>query len=91
MKNLITHLRPWLCATLAAALYITSVYAAEIGPTDDLEAAVAGLSPGEELVLRGGLYSFNGNVTITANGTAAQPITIRAKSGEQPIFEQATR
>lgn len=90
MKNLITNSHPWPSTLLAAALCITSVYAAEIGPADDLEAAVAALSPGDELVLRGGLYSFDGNVTITANGTAAQPITIRAKSGEQPIFKQAT-
>ena len=90
MKNLIAYSRPWLCTPLAAALCITSVYAAEIGPADDFQAAVAALSPGEELVLRGGLYSFDGNVTITANGTATQPITIRAKNGEQPIFEQAT-
>ena len=64
--------------------------AAEIGPGDDIEAAAAALSPGEELVLRGGTYAFNGNVTIRANGTAAQPVTIRAKAGERPVFSQAT-
>ena len=85
-----THSRLWLCTTLAAAFYISSLYGAEIGPTDDLEVAAAALSPGEELVLRGGTYFFDENVTITANGTAAQPITIRAKNGEQPIIEQAT-
>ena len=65
-------------------------HAAEIGPADDLELAVAALSPGEELVLRGGTYFFDENVTLTANGTAAQPIVVRAKSGEQPVIEQAT-
>jgi len=64
--------------------------AAEIGPGDDLEAAVVALSPGEELVLRGGTYFFDENVTLTANGTASQPIVIRAKDGEQPVIEQAT-
>lgn len=64
--------------------------AAEIGPGDDLEAAVAALSPGEELVLRGGTYLFDENVTLTANGTAAQPITVRAKAGEIPVITQAT-
>jgi hypothetical protein len=66
------------------------VYGEEIGPTDDLEASAAALSPGEELVLRGGTYFFDENVTITANGTAALPVTIRAKNGERPIIEQAT-
>jgi len=85
-----THSRLWLCSGLAAVFCFSSVYGAEIGPTDDLEVAAAALSPGEELVLRGGTYFFDENVTITANGTAAQPITIRAKNGERPIIEQAT-
>jgi len=75
---------------MTAALCLTSAYATEIGPNDDLETAVAALSPGEELVLRGGLYYFDDNITLTANGTAAQPITIRAKASEKPVFEQAT-
>ena len=85
-----TYSRLWLCATLGAAFCHSPVIGAEIGPSDDLEVAAAALSPGEELVLRGGTYFFDENVTITANGTAAQPITIRAKNGEQPIIEQAT-
>ena len=80
----------WLCTALVAAFCHCRAYGAEIGPTDDLEAAVATLSAGDELVLRGGTYFFDENVTIRANGTAAQPITIRAKNGEQPIIEQAT-
>ncbi len=75
---------------LAIGLTCASVFAAEIGPGDDLAGAVAGLSPGDELVLRGGTYLFDGNVTLTANGTASQPIVVRAKSGERPIIEQAT-
>ena len=66
-----TQSRLWLCIVLAACFCNSSVYGAEIGPTDDLEAAAAALSPGEELVLRGGTYFFDENVTITANGTAA--------------------
>ena len=62
----------------------------EIGPSDDLEAAVAALSPGEELVLRGGNYQFDENVTLRANGTAQQLITIRVKDGERAIISQAT-
>ena len=62
----------------------------EIGPGDDLEAAAASLAPGEELVLRGGTYAFNENITITANGTPTEPIVIRAKTGEQALLSQAT-
>ncbi len=79
-----------LLGTLATTFSISRLHAAEIGPGDDLEAAAAALVPGEELVLRGGTYFFDENVTISANGTAAQPITIRAKNGEQPVIEQAT-
>ncbi len=34
------------------------------------------------LTIRGGVYRIDGNVTIIAIGTAVQPITIRAKSGD---------
>ena len=78
MKNLITHSRSWLCVLLAAALCMTSVYAAEIGPTDDLEAAVAALSPGEELVLRGGLYAFDGNYIHHTNRATVQLANVGA-------------
>jgi hypothetical protein len=62
----------------------------EIGPADNLETEVAALSPGEELILRGGTYLFDGNITLSANGTETKPIIIRAKAGEQPILTQAT-
>ena len=62
----------------------------EIGPGDDFETAAASLLPGDELVLRGGTYSFNENITVSVSGTAAQPIIIRARDGELAILEQAT-
>ena len=73
-----------LATTTAAAV------AAEIGPSDDIETAVAALTPGDELVLRGGTYVFDENITLSANGTETELIVIRAKSGEQPILTQAT-
>ena len=79
-----------LCLAVGAMLWACATGAVEIGPGDDLESASAALAPGEELVLRGGTYFFDENVTITANGTPAAPVTIRAKAGEQPIIEQAT-
>lgn len=64
--------------------------AVEIGPGDDFEAAAARSQPGEELVLRGGIYEFDENITISVNGTPNQPITIRSKDGEDAVLEQAT-
>ncbi len=77
-------------AALAALWFAGNLPAAEIGPGGDLEAAVAALAPGEELVLQGGAYEFNENITLTANGTAGQPVVIRAKPGERPVISQAT-
>lgn len=71
-------------ATLAIAP--TSAWAAtiEIGPNDNAESAIAALNPGDELVLRGGMYSFTDRFTIDLAATAAMPILIRAKEGERP-------
>lgn len=73
-----------------AIVFCASAIADEIGPSDDLEAAVAALVPGEELLLRGGTYRFDENVTLSARGTAASPIVIRAVDGERPVITQAT-
>ena len=69
---------------------VGSAGAIEIGPGDNFEAAAAALVPGEELVLRGGTYTFDENITVSVNGTPGQPIIIRSKNGEEAILEQAT-
>jgi hypothetical protein len=84
MKN------PSLTSVFLLAFAASSAGGAEIGPADDIEVAVAALNPGEELVLRGGTYTFNQNITLRATGTAAEPIVVRAKDGERPILTQAT-
>jgi MYXO-CTERM domain-containing protein len=63
-----------------------SVFAAstELGPGDNIEAAIQGLGPGDELVLRGGLYTLTERFSFGIAGTAQQPILIRAKDGERP-------
>ena len=71
-------------------LYAVCSNAEEIGPGDDFEAAAMVLSPGAELVLRGGIYTFNENVTVSVSGTSIQPITIRSKDGEKAILEQSS-
>ena len=56
----------------------------EVGPGDDLEGAWNGLRPGDELVMRGGMYAISDRFGVTVVGTAGEPIVIRAKEGEQP-------
>ena len=79
-----------LTISLLLLVGIPEVWAREIGPAEDLEAAANSLGPGDELVLQGGTYFFDENFSISASGTAENPITIRAKHGETPVIEQAT-
>ncbi len=78
---------PWTLAVAALAATVPAA-AVEIGPGDDFEAAANALSPGDELVLRGGTYTFDQNVSVTANGTPDEPIVIRARSGERAVLTQ---
>ncbi len=71
--------------TALACLLPTLAFAAskEIGPGADVEAEIALLNPGDELVLRGGMYTLPaGRFGINKNGTQALPIVIRSKAGE---------
>ncbi|MBI4585456.1 MAG: right-handed parallel beta-helix repeat-containing protein, partial [Planctomycetes bacterium] len=54
--------------------------------SEEFENAANTLKPGDELVLKGGVYSQTGRRAITCKGTAASPITIRAADGETPIL-----
>jgi MYXO-CTERM domain-containing protein len=81
----------WLAGSLlsGAALFATTTARAEIveiGPTDDLIAAIQALQPGDELVLQGGTYELTPKLTIAVSGTEDAPIVIRAKDGEVPII-----
>ena len=62
----------------------------EVTPSSDLRAAIAALSPGDSLVLRGGTYQFSTRFAVTAVGTASQPITIAGKAGETAIILMTT-
>lgn len=42
--------------------------------------------PGDEVVLRGGMYR-QGEITLPRSGSAAAPIVIRAHSGETPVLD----
>src|SRR5687768_8034920 len=60
----------------------------EVGPSDDVEAAINGASPGDEIVLAGGTYTPTGRFGISVRGTAAAPIIVRNKDGEKPILHR---
>ncbi len=59
---------------------------ADISCNEEFENVANTLKPGDELVLHGGIYTQTCRRALTANGTAAQPITIRAATGERPIL-----
>jgi parallel beta-helix repeat protein len=75
-------------ALLGLALISPLASAAEVGPSDDLEAAIAALAPGEVPNLRGGVYVFNSRFLVSPVGTASNPITIRSKPGERAHIRQ---
>lgn len=60
----------------------------EVTPADDLRAAMAALTPGDELIVHGGTYTMTSRFGVSVVGTAAAPITIRAADGEQPLIER---
>lgn len=78
----------WVLLALVLALEAPALesFAAslELGPGDDVEAAIAGLGPGDELILRGGTYTLTERFSIDLAGQSGQPILIRAKDGERP-------
>lgn len=63
---------------------VANAASTEVGPGDDVEAAINALQPGDELVLQGGDYTLTDAWHISVAGTAAMPIVIRAKDGEVP-------
>jgi parallel beta-helix repeat protein len=69
---------------------IEPVSALEISPGDDVRGAIGALQPGEELVLHGGTYTLDSGFRISVNGTATEPIVIRAAQGEKPVIRQAS-
>jgi MYXO-CTERM domain-containing protein len=65
-------------ATPAAAAIVN------VGPGDDVEAAIAAAQPGDEIVLAGGEYTLTERFSFAVAGTEAMPIIIRAADGELP-------
>jgi hypothetical protein len=70
------------------ALFVAPAFAVDISPGGDLRAAIAALRPGEELVLAGGTYTVSSGFNVTVVGTEAQPIVMRARTGERALIRQ---
>lgn len=70
--------------TWAATIEIYPVTVADCN--EELENIANTLKPGDELILHGGTYSQECRRAITVNGTASNPVIIRAAEGETPIL-----
>jgi hypothetical protein len=73
MKNL-TLLLLLLCGTLAAFAQIT------VNSLSGLQTAINNASPGAVIILADGTYTAGVAITIDKQGTASQPITIKART-----------
>jgi MYXO-CTERM domain-containing protein len=60
----------------------------EVSPGDDLESVVNGLQPGDELRLADGTYELGGRFGVDLQGTADDPIVIRADDGASPLIHR---
>lgn len=76
--------------TFLIVLGATAPCAAQImlGPTDDVETALNGLSPGDEVILADGMYTMTERFSFTAIGAAGNEIIIRAADGATPHFRR---
>ncbi len=82
------YLLPFLAALAVTAN--ASAATIEVGPGDDLRAAIAALGPGDELVLTDGVYTFGSRFNISLVGEPSSPIVIRAQDGAKPVIEMTT-
>lgn len=76
---------------LAAVVFSASLVDAathEVGPSDDVEAVLDDLQPGDEVVLADGTYTLTERFSFSALGTEAAPIVIRAAEGARPHFHR---
>jgi len=75
-----------LTAPAVASAAIVEIRPSSVACGEEFVAAATRLQPGDELVLRGGIYSQSCRRAITVNGTAAAPIVIRAAPGERVVL-----
>jgi len=75
-----TRRTAWIAALVfAAGLHrATAARVVEVKTGPDLAQAIAGASPGDDIVLADGNYVIAGKLTAWADGSVAEPITVRA-------------
>ncbi|WND16580.1 right-handed parallel beta-helix repeat-containing protein [Streptomyces violaceus] len=56
-------------------------------PLKTIQRAVDLAKPGDTISVRGGTYALTDNITVTTSGTASQPITLAAHSGERVVVD----
>jgi hypothetical protein len=79
-----------LAPSLLMGLYARAAAAEtyEVSPGEDVEAAIAMLAPGDELIVHGGTYTLTERFGIDVQGTAELPIVVRAADGEVPVLHR---
>ena len=75
-----------LCCALSCLGTVFEIHPAVVQDDEEFERVANSLKPGDELVLWGGVYSQTGRRALTLQGTADQPITIRAAEGHEPVL-----
>jgi len=65
---------------------VFEIFPATVGSQEEFETVANSLKPGDELILHGGLYSQNSRRAITVNGSASNPIIIRAADEKKPLL-----
>jgi MYXO-CTERM domain-containing protein len=77
---------------LGGALALSSMPVAaavvNVGPGDDVEAAINAAQPGDEIVLADGEYVLTERFSFAIAGTAVAPIIIRAADGASPLLHR---
>ncbi|MCG3157582.1 MAG: hypothetical protein DKINENOH_04217 [bacterium] len=86
------RLRPWTGVVLAGVLAVlahTSLWSATriVKPGESINAKLAGMQPGDTLLVRGGTY--NEAITLPVSGTASQRLVLRGYPGEKPVIATA--
>lgn len=79
---------PWLLTTVLMLGSSGALAQVELGPSDDVEAALNALGPGDEAILADGMYTLSGRFGLAITGTADEPIVIRAADGATPHFHR---
>ena len=80
----------WLAALLGLSSATAHAADVEVGPADNWRGAIDTLRPGNTVWMRAGTYTVSGLFRIQLNGTASQPIAVRAVAGARSHIVQSS-